>query len=446
MDISILISTQICLHTALPYIFELRKQNVAIHYIVAREVREEASSLLKDASSVVSIDTLSRKHTLAMLVHSFLRIAFTRQDYSPSYGRWLAQRFKHKNLIITVLSKWLIKFGPKWRREEINQKLAYWIRKILPNPFPTSRLINITATGDPHLLCARGLRVYTILESWDHPCKAPVGHSSERVFVWNDSLRRDWYEYQGDSNISISYPIKLGYALNANKLKKTELIRSTNNRIMYSATFGATSDPSLFNEELRLIEEICKVTQDSGKKLLIKPKPNGTFGELDQFLKFPHIEIGKYQHNRGGANYHLSDKYNNNRLSELQTCDIVINLGTTFALDAAAFGLPVVQLKIDCQQHYPCLSALTTFPHLARHFYSKPECIFTIAGSGPVSEELAFLGETSNYIQSAEAFSLYLREWIMPNCTLDKSVANVVRACLGQKCTAGLDDVKDSQI
>ncbi len=431
MEISFLIPTPICLHTAIPYIKELQHRNVAIHFIVGQKVRDVADDLLLNASSVIGIDELARKTSFVMLLHSFLRIVFTKEDYSPNYQRWLSQRFSQKNRLAIVLLKLLITFGPKWSASEINQKLTSWISRILPNPFPTSRLIYITTTSKPHLHCASGLNVYTIMESWDHPGKAPFAHSSEKVFVWNESLKKDWQEYQGDNNILFSYPIKLGYAITANNLQKGQLLKPCHNRIMYPATFGSTSDQGMFAEELKLIETLCKVTQESGQKLLIKPKPNSRQGELDKFLEFSHVEIGQYQNNKGGSNYDLSDEYNENRLKELKKSDIVINLGTTFALDAAAFGLPVVQLKMACHQQYPYLSTLTTFPHLARHFYNKPECIFTITDSSPVTQELVFLCETSRYIQSAEAFSLYLREWIMPDCSLEHSVTSVIDACLG---------------
>ena len=215
---------------------------------------------------------------------------------------------------------------------------------------------------------------------------------------------------------------------------------------MYPATFGSTSDHAMFSEELKLIEALCRVTQGSGQKLLIKPKPNGSVGEFDRFLEFSHVEVGSYQANDGGANYSLSEEYNETRLRELRISDIVVNLGTTFALDAAAFGLPVVQLQIKCQQKYPYLTKLITFPHLARHYYSAPDLIYTITGFVPISEELAFLCDKSLYLKTAEAFSLYLRKWISPVSTLANSVSEVISVCLGEGTPESLDNGKRDQV
>lgn len=430
MSISFLIPTPICLHTAIPYIEELRRRDISVHFIVDSRVRSVAGDVFRDAKSVIDIDEVSGKHRIIKALHNFLRLIFTSSEYSQYYPRWLKQRFENKNRIATSIIKLFIKLFPNWRSEEINARLHRLIGKFLANPFPTSNLIYITTSGQSQLLCARGLHVFTIMESWDHPGKAPIGHSSDKVFVWNKSLQEDWSEFQGDKNIGISYPVKLAYAIEANNLPQDRLLGTSLDKILYPATCGSTSDQCMFDEELKLIGELCEITRNTGKTLLIKPKPNDKPGALDQFRKYKHVEIGQYQKNEGGANYSLSSSYNEVRLAELSESGLVINLSTTFALDAAAYGLPVVQLQLKCPDQYPYLSAMANFTHLDRHFYGNQENIFTIEDTMRVGEQLAFLKEPSKYLKVAETFSLQLRKWIAPELSLEQSVAKIINECV----------------
>jgi len=108
--------------------------------------------------------------------------------------------------------------------------------------------------------------------------------------------------------------------------------------------------------------------------------------------------------------------------------------------------LLLVQLQMSCEHQYPYLSKLTNFPSLARHFYSKPELIFRITSSLPVSEGLALISEISSYIKPAEVFSLHIRKWIMPGCTLKNSVTEVISAFLGEESPENIDNGKQKQI
>lgn len=443
-QVTILIPSLICLDTALPYIAALYRRKVGIHFVVDHHVRELYANEFRGALSVIEIDALVRKHRLTELLHSFLRLALTRQSFSPIYRRWLQQRLDGKGKLARLLALLAVRHGPKCSNDKVNKYLSRWLGRIMSNPFSTKRIIYISATGKPHLLCGRGLEVYTIMESWDHPGKAPMGHASTKVFVWNAALEQDWVDFQGDNRVGRSYPIKLAYAISANDLGKGELLKPAHNRIMYPTTFGSTSDKRMFTEELKFVYELCRATEKTGQKLLIKPKPNSIEGELDQFLKFSHVEIGRYQTNEGGSNYRLSESYNQGRIRELKRCDVVINLGTTFAMDAAAYGLPVIQLQLSCPQQYPLLSSLSAFPHLQRHYYRHQECLFKLTDTKPVSHQLSFLSEPSQYLSVAETFSLRLRDWLIPDWSLSEAVEHVINDCLATEESREGDAVSSS--
>ena len=101
--------------------------------------------------------------------------------------------------------------------------------------------------------------------------------------------------------------------------------------------------------EKRLIRDLSKATELAGWDLLIKPRPNGEFGEFDDVLKeFPNTRIGSMQSQEVDvpANYFLDDGYNATRFAEVSGAEFIINAFTTFGLDAAAANLPVLQIDI----------------------------------------------------------------------------------------------------
>lgn len=429
MEITFLIESPIALHTAIPYIKELRRNSVRIHFVLDQRTINASDMIFNDAVSVTDINSLAESRKFIEWIYNVLRITYTKRNFSPTYTRWLKQRLMGKSFLATYLTTAISMWGPKWPSDEINRRLTSLIRKVLTNPFRTERVIYVTNTSKPYLLCARDLRVFTIIESWDHAGKYPIGHTSEIAFTWNKPLADDWRSFQGDQNVSISYPIKLDYAINANRLTKDQVLETNNKRLMYPVTFGATSDGQCFLEEMRLIEQICNATKNSGYKLLLKPKPNNTTRDLDRFLHYPHVEIGEYQVNGGKSNYDLSEDYNNLRLFELRKCDAVINLGTTFAFDAAAYGLPVFQIKILDKNYFPFLSELSIFPHLNRHLYNN-ESIFVIDDLEQLTNQTQFLQCPQAYLNIASRFSIYLRSWILPDASLNSSVSNAIALCI----------------
>ncbi|NEQ45387.1 MAG: hypothetical protein F6K00_18360 [Leptolyngbya sp. SIOISBB] len=431
--ISFFVSSLIGLHTALPYIEEFQKRNINIYLIVPDALY---TSLYKTKDfKLIKISDISYKNRFTLMLHALMRILFVNEDYSSIYKYWLSQRLQNKKKWLVQLIRFFQKILPKWASNQVNRNLSCWVGALLANPFPTSKIVAISLPVESFLLCSRGIQVYTIMESWDHPAKAPVGYESQKVFVWNKALKKDWDHYQGDQDIRIAYPVKLDYVISLDKHKTTKVIESDNTGMskvtyMYPTTFGSSSSLSFFSEEKQLIHKLCHVTQSLGIVLLIKPKPNSRMGELDEFRKYGHVDIGAYQKNEGGGNYTLEQNYNEARLKDLEKANLVINLGTTFAIDAAAFGLPVLQLYIDAPSKFPYLSTIAKYPHLARHLYCYEDCIFKIDDDNDLTKQFKFLSSPADHMAQAKQFSEHLRQWIMPEMTLSEAVENVVDSIL----------------
>lgn len=425
--ITLVIPTLICLHTAKPYILEIRRRSIAICYYIGDELQDDQIKAVDpSATSIQRLTELAARYPILKVLHELLRITVTPMHFSAIYPRWLQQRLSTRGIFARGFMNLLARRGPKLDARKVNSMLERVIRPFLNNPFETRKLIYFSLAPNSFLFCARNLEVNTILESWDHPGKAPIGHLSRSVFVWNKALEEDWQNYQGPDPVYLSFPIKLGYAL---ERRKNATRSPSEHRLMYAMTFGASSEAALYTEELQLVDHLCSITADTGTQLVLKPKPNSQKGELDQFKRYSHVRITEYTSNAFGSHYDLTDRYNAQRLSDLDQCDIVVNVGTTFALDAAAYGCPVVQLVFDAVESFPGLSKLRDFPHLARHLYENTPREFVLRGTG-IHEQLNFLAHHQVVLELARQKQRQLAQWLSPVLPRQAAISSVVTQCL----------------
>lgn len=142
---------------------------------------------------------------------------------------------------------------------------------------------------------------------------------------------------------------------------------------MYAVGTSSNTDrPDWYRDELELIEALCEATGQAGWSLLIKPKPNGRTGDFDHLAAaYPHVEVGLYRDAPSALDYYLDDEYNRCRLEELEQCDLVVNCWTTFALDAAAAGKPVLQLDARSVVGWPALKLGLENYHLSNYILSR---------------------------------------------------------------------------
>ena len=359
---------------------------------------------------------------LALNVHKLLILLFTPDNFSSLYSRWLNQRFARKNIFATVFARLLIKSTPKLKIEHINKVVTYITTFFIKRNLPSEKIINITIPTVPFLLANKNKRVYSILESWDHAGKSPMGFVSKKVFLWNESLREEWLKHQNDNDISFAYPIKLAYAVQSVKKNKKE-----KRVVLYPFSTSADSPQiSLYNEEVKFVNHLCNVLNVLGYKILLKPKPNTKIGELDFLNSHENVEICSYQKNDGGSSYQLSEDYNKTRLQELALCDYVITIGTTFAFDAASFGVPVLQFIFLSKQNFPNLSKVANYPHISKLIFPKKQLLAQITDNDSVETQLANILSDPDYMHKATQFRNYLRDWLIPQENMQVSVARVI--------------------
>ena len=418
--VTILVDSLVSFYALEPVIRELGKRGLDLYLFAPSSILVRIRDLLVDvAIDFRELDAIAARSRRWLYVHRFLRQMLTRPNFSFQY-RLLSDPRQYPGDWRYRWTARLARMSPGIRHDRINRVLKAMISIVVRSPFPSSSVLAASRNMFPHLLCARGLKVTTILESWDHPVKWPVGHTSRLVFTWNDPLAQDWRNFQGDQEVYAAYPFKLRYWIE----KRIEN-RSIGKRrvVVYAAgTSSMSYINNLYQDELRVIEAVCQACVAAGWELVIKPKPNGKIGDFDRFVaRYSNVRIGGYRDASSPSDYYLDDDYNRQRERELEEADLLINALTTFALDAAVAGVPCLQLDLRGCPEYKGVAEGQTNHHIARYLLAdKQSCL--VASSGMLVEQLReFL---RNPDERPERARDRLREWLRSS----RSCAEVVRS------------------
>ncbi len=431
--ITFLISTRVGLYSAAPLLRALLSRNAEVYIACRKPVVAQVRKILPELSeTLVPLEPIEDRNRKAQKLHSLLLQSFTSLQFSQHY-RSLRAELTHASGsplrgAFLKTSGWI----PSWPSDEVNLRLSRQIGRLVVNPFPSRRIVALSQADVPHLLCAPGLQVTTLMESWDHPFKAPAGYVSHRVIPWNRDLGSDWTHFQGDRNVVIGYPLKLRYALESGPLADLSRNPCDEPVAMYAAsTSSQTYYRDWFADEIGLLEGIAVATARARWRLLIKPKPNGIPGEFhDLESRFPHVSVGHYRQGSQDrteiSNYYLEDNYNDERLRELASCDLVISYGTTFALDAAAANRRVLQLDLRASSAYPQIAKASKRYHLERYFLGDPSLTFD-PGEGNLADPLAeYLGDID---RRPDEMTAWVRGWLTTE-RLDEAVGRMVQSIL----------------
>jgi len=420
--ITVLVDSLIGLYALEPIILELTRRNIDIEiYCREKNIDRIAEILQLKPERFHSLEPLIESKRPLFYLHRFLRQIFTRRDFSFQH-RLLSDPRQFPGDWRYWITAMLARMLPGLPNHRVNQALQGVIRPLIRNHFPTKKLLTISRSSLPHLLCARGLEVTTVLESWDHPVKWPVGHLSHSVLTWNEDLASDWRRYQGDRNVYAVYPLKMRYWLERNLSARPLGKRRT--AVYAVGTSSMSYVNSIHRYELMVIDAVAQATLQAGWDLLIKPKPNGKGGDFDDFAtRYRHISLGVYSDVETPTDYYLDDEYNRQRELELSKGDLLINSITTFAFDAALGGLPCLQLDLRRCLEYRGVAEGQANHHLERYLLSDPH-LCLVAEPGCLIDQLA------NYLRHpdnrAEQLRDRLRAWLQPNQSLNRSVDKIV--------------------
>lgn len=412
--VSIVVCSLIAFHAADPFLAEFLRRGVTVWLYAPEKFHDRIRSLQpKLGSGLLVYEALQGHRRWALWLHRALSIGCTPQTFSKMYGhRTLGPLLRHRRTWVRWGVKALRALIAEVPAAEVNRRLTQALARWVGVSFPTKKVLAITPLTVPHLLCSRSHEVNTLMESWDHPQKRPVGYASRRVFVWSDALAEDWRMYQGDQDVVVGYPLKLKYAMERGAAEIGEL-KWRQRKVLYPATYSSYSDPAFFRDELAILDELCRVAGEAGLSVLVKPKPNGPKGDFESLgNRHGHVELAGDGGAAGPDQYFLDEAYNRERLDLMRRCDAVVNLGTTFGLDAAAFGLPVLQLWIEDDRVYPGVTRNFEFEHL-QHLLGDGKHVLRVDAEHSLGAVLARAFRPGGGEMAAE-FSRRLRRWLGP--------------------------------
>lgn len=338
--------------------------------------------LIKDLKSnsqleINSYEELISKYKIRKLIHSLFLILFTPRNYSNNYKILQLRNFKSPNygFILSFffrLAYIISYFSPKSKNiNKSTQNLMCFLFK--RDIFKSKKIIVGSLNPHSHLLSSRKLKIYSIMESWDHVVKQPSGYVSRMAFLWNQDLADDWKNFNYDRLSFAVYPFKLRFS------EKVRRIKQINNKtccyaVAYSDRFKRSK---ISKVEHIIVEKIANACDKAGWNLLIKLRPNGRKDEFD-FLqkKYNNIEISSIESmNSNPADYFLSDDYNIQRFKFLENTSFIINCFTTFGLDCAFANIPVLQLDVRGDKLLKDSNLFYNNHHIKKYLLNDPSVL-----------------------------------------------------------------------
>lgn len=351
------------------------------------------------------IDVFDSGH-LRKLNWIFVNILTSRR-FSKMFKRNQIKRF---GLIFEKLVDYFPKFS------EINVSYSKFFGPLSPE-LPVRVLYSLSRVKYPYLICSPKIQHIQVMESWDHPVKAPYYHSVDAILTWNQDLISDYRAFQGkfSGHYGIIRPIKFEYikkyASYKNSILKAKLTRKhfieeidwmlENRPITYIST---TSSENKFQHvgELCLIEHLCEVTKKLGVPLYIKPKPNGAHGDYEYLSeRYAHVRVGPYARNVNAIDM-LDDEYHLFRYLQIKTSSLIVNVATTFVLESALAGAPILQLELE-ERVYGMFALYKENYHIKKYLIERGAQFV----DGPES-----LKDSLKEIERHISFSDSLRNWI----------------------------------
>lgn len=419
--IAFLISDELAILSLKPLIRHFQCEDYYISFVVSKYLKDKILHLKKKNDEVIYLEDLKCNRLLRRLIFYLLIIILTPSNFSERYQLTLKLhlgKFKFLRFLGYLVPNFL-KNQSKTNRIIVSCMSRLFPENSLAKRLSNTKLYTTTLFDMNYLLSQSSLEIYTYVESWDHLYKLPIGYIPHKVFLWNKALSKEWEYYQGKSTTITSMSFKHEYA-NIKSYKN-----SNNNVYIYPMSSSSKSNNILYNEETLLVHKLCKYfSRKNNINLLIKPKPNTPKHELNCYLKYKNIKIGKYNSNASHKFYEFSEEYNNSRILEMRSACAIINFATTYLFDAALYGLPVYQLKINDPKFHRLNNV---GPHIKRNLFTNEEYFLNVNDLSQLDSILDKI--ISDPISKANAinFSKYIKSWLRDDLTMDEHIEAISR-------------------
>ena len=248
--------------------------------------------------------------------------------------------------------------------------------------------------------------------------KAPTLIFPYSFLTWNYDLLNNAKKIQNFSRIEITSPSKLRYAdelfkfnnddylfsLIKTKTYKSDLIKIKNNKtVLYPASNTSIDNKNAFEEEIELIFSLSKSFLQDDVIFFVKPKPTGPEGDYDLFKNDKKIFVGEYTPSKQKFEM-MDEEFQTYRYLMMKYSSLVINLTTTFGLDASLARVPIMQLDLNSKK-YPNYKIYKNNPHIKKYLLNS-NYTFGYSGEEKFNLNYELLERTSKFSKSLSNWCL----------------------------------------
>ncbi len=272
-------------------------------------------------------------------------------------GIWRIKKMKWINKILPVYD--ILYFAPfrlwqvvKGRHHPLATKVY---RRVIVHDSVLVRLGPLT----PFVSWARanGLKSIANVKSWDNPLYTQFSTRADGYLVWGESMWHDIRKIQHIKNECVCYWgarqfTRFLATVKAESCQKQEydLVKPGKILIGYAAAFG---DLKMGAYEVELIKSIANYIEEFLPTAILqfRPYPAAPPSMYDPLVTCANITIQNIQgptHDRfGDGREFVRFGSESERLSYLEHCDCFLSLATTFTIEAAIVGVPIVHLYLE---------------------------------------------------------------------------------------------------
>lgn len=403
--ISIYAELGIALYSVKPLISELKELSIPIYLYTRRDNMEKAAGYFGIPSeNVIAIEVLFSKWKA--LLDFIIKEVMVETTFSSQYAR---SAMLSEYRILRFIKK-LCRRLPKPPQSYINAIYHYFwcVFNILPI-FKTRTVLYVTRSGDTYLFNSFWHRIYTLVESWDHPVKSPFFVKSEMLFAWNNDLAHDIQLFQGKSKVKTVFPFKFRYieelkdkvldVKNSALATEIEFIKCQS-YILYVCTYSFFSGNSFFECEKEIIKQVVEVGKKYNKTVYVKPHPHAHQDDFSFLDTYENVRIG-IPATKSGFNYIFSEEDQFYKLELLKSADVIINIGTTLVLESSLVNKNILQL---------CLPEGFSFSEASQNYHVKK---YLLNRNGIVFLSKLTLPELEKWVcNPSDSFALGLQKWV----------------------------------
>ncbi len=421
---AIVVSHRIGLSAASPYVEELIRLGFEVVIYCLGDFEQTARSLWPNPTVRISgSDALSDPKWAAL----HRRAAESLSRLQPGLNPDQRPNWSHRSMPARRALRLTRRMLSRFDANTVNRWLSTSAAKA-SSVFTEDVVFVVTTSTRPWLHAAGNKPTISVTESWDHPVRRTAGYRTNVVLGWNRDIGDDWVQFQGADASFVAGPWKLAYAIDAFPLSTTSA-DSDRPRLLY-AVGTSSATPQWFNAEYRLIELVADAACDAGWDVTLKLKPNGKRSDYaDIAERYDNVRLTDEKSSPNPMDYHLGDAYNQQRLRDLADADLVINAVTTFALDAACAGVPVLQLAEFAGDELSGIRSASRNFHLQKYLLNDPLQVFSVDSS-------TFRMDLSEWLRDpdrrAANYTARVREWLVPDSSLSATLRTAVSSALAE--------------